>query len=246
MGEKDKRNGEPLDFCRTAPSAEQARASDADEPCDDYRAATGIGDSEGEGDAAGSPRPGKGDALVLIDIQNDFLRGGALEVPGGEEVVPVLNRYMKIFEEKGLPIIATRDWHPPDHRSFKQQGGPWPPHCVQETPGAAFAPGLHLPGSVVIVSTGAEAEKEGYSGFEEETLEHHLKRTEAKRLWVGGLATDYCVRHTVLDALRRGYEVLLLEDAVRAVDVTAGDGERAIQEMQSEGAKLVRLESLLD
>lgn len=244
MADTDKRNGEPLDFCRTAPSAEHASAAEADEPCDDFRAGTGISRSEAEADAV-SLQPGPGDALLLIDIQNDFLRGGALEVPGGDEVVPILNRYMKIFEDRGLPIIATRDWHPPDHSSFKAQGGPWPSHCVQGTPGAAFAPGLHLPGSAVIVSTGSDVAKDGYSGFEEETLEYRLKDAGVKRLWVGGLATDYCVRSTVLDALGRGYEVLLLEDAVRAVDVGPGDGQEAIEEMRSKGAKVSRLASVL-
>ena len=187
---------------------------------------------------------GKGDALVIVDVQRDFLPGGALAVPRGDEVVPVLNSYIRLFRDKGLPIIATRDWHPPNHCSFKKQGGPWPPHCVQDTPGAQFAPGLELPRDVIIISKATRPQEEAYSGFEGTDMDEKLKALGVKRLFVGGLATDYCVLSTVKDALKLGYRVYLLLDAIRAVDVNPGDGERAIEEMKSLGAIPITLEDL--
>ncbi len=187
---------------------------------------------------------GKGDALVIVDVQRDFLPGGALAVPRGDEVVPVLNGYIRLFRDKGLPIIATRDWHPPNHCSFKEQGGPWPPHCVQGTPGAQFAPGLELPRDVIIISKATRPQEEAYSGFEGTDMDEKLKALGVKRLFVGGLATDYCVLSTVKDALKLGYRVYLLLDAIRAVDVNPGDGERAIEEMKSLGAIPITLEDL--
>ena len=187
---------------------------------------------------------GKGDALVIVDVQRDFLPGGALAVPRGDEVVPVLNGYIRLFRDKGLPIIATRDWHPPNHCSFKEQGGPWPPHCVQGTPGAQFAPGLELPRDVIIISKATRPQEEAYSGFEGTDMDEKLKALGVKRLFVGGLATDYCVLGTVKDALKLGYRVYLLLDAIRAVDVNPGDGERAIEEMKSLGAIPITLEDL--
>ncbi len=187
---------------------------------------------------------GKGDALVIVDVQRDFLPGGALAVPRGDEVVPVLNGYIRLFRDKGLPIIATRDWHPPNHCSFKKQGGPWPPHCVQDTPGAQFAPGLELPRDVIIISKATRPQEEAYSGFEGTDMDEKLKALGVKRLFVGGLATDYCVLSTVKDALKLGYRVYLLLDAIRAVDVNPGDGERAIEEMKSLGAIPITLEDL--
>ena len=187
---------------------------------------------------------GKGDALVIVDVQRDFLPGGALAVPRGDEVVPVLNGYIRLFRDKGLPIIATRDWHPPNHCSFKEQGGPWPPHCVQDTPGAQFAPGLELPRDVIIISKATRPQEEAYSGFEGTDMDEKLKALGVKRLFVGGLATDYCVLSTVKDALKLGYRVYLLLDAIKAVDVNPGDGERAIEEMKSLGAIPITLEDL--
>ncbi len=187
---------------------------------------------------------GKGDALVIVDVQRDFLPGGALAVPRGDEVVPVLNGYIRLFRDKGLPIIATRDWHPPNHCSFKEQCGPWPPHCVQGTPGAQFAPGLELPRDVIIISKATRPQEEAYSGFEGTDMDEKLKALGVKRLFVGGLATDYCVLSTVKDALKLGYRVYLLLDAIRAVDVNPGDGERAIEEMKSLGAIPITLEDL--
>jgi nicotinamidase/pyrazinamidase len=178
-----------------------------------------------------------GDALIIVDVQNDFLPGGALAVPRGDEVVPVLNRYAAAFAARRLPVYATRDWHPKDHCSFKARGGPWPPHCMAETSGAAFAPGLALPPGSVVVSKATAADKDAYSGFEGTDLDARLKAQGVRRVFVGGLATDYCVLNTVRDAIRNGYEVALLGDAIRAVNVKPDDGPRAEQEMEQLGAR---------
>jgi nicotinamidase/pyrazinamidase len=177
-----------------------------------------------------------GDALLVVDVQRDFLPGGALAVPDGDRIVPVLQRHLERFERAGRPILFTRDWHPADHMSFRAQGGPWPPHCVAGTPGAGFAPGLDLPAAAQLVSKGTRPDAEAYSGFEGTGLAARLRQQGVQRLFVGGLATDYCVRATVLDALREGFEVLLLGDAVRAVDVRPGDGECALRDMLQAGA----------
>lgn len=179
---------------------------------------------------------GAGDALIVEDVQNDFLPGGSLAVPGGDEVIPVLNEYLALFVARGLPVFAARDWHPADHCSFRAQGGPWPPHCVAGTPGAQFAPALRLPPQARIVSKAYSAGAEAYSSFEGTDLAEQLRALEVKRVFVGGLATDYCVLNTVMDALRRGFATVLLRDAVRAVDVAPGDGERAIGQMADAGA----------
>lgn len=180
------------------------------------------------------PRPG--DALIVVDVQNDFLPGGSLAVPGGDLVVPVLNAVIAEFARLSLPIYATRDWHPADHCSFKAQGGPWPPHCVAGTLGAEFAPGLTLPPSAHIISKATTAEKDAYSGFAGTELDRLLREAGVKRLLVGGLATDYCVLSTVRDGRRGGYDLVLLLDAIRAVDVHPGDGDKAIAEMRQLGA----------
>jgi nicotinamidase/pyrazinamidase len=181
-------------------------------------------------------RPKSGDALIIVDVQNDFLPEGSLAVPDGDQVVAPLNRYAALFASLGLPVVATRDWHPPRHCSFRSQGGPWPPHCVAETKGAQFAPTLALPSSASVVSKATTPERDAYSGFEGTGLDAMLRRREVRRVFVGGLATDYCVLNTVKDARRLGYEVVLLRDAIRAVDVNPGDGDRAQKEMQRLGA----------
>ena len=180
--------------------------------------------------------PRKGDALIIIDVQNDFLPGGSLAVPDGEKIVPILNQYIALFEEASLPIFATRDWHPANHCSFVEQGGTWPSHCIANTPGAAFVQELLLPAAVPIISKAVLPEKESYSDFEDTDFDEQLRYLGVSRLYIGGLATDYCVRSTVLDGLRIGYTVFLLVDAVRAVDVQPGDGDRAIEEMKQKGA----------
>lgn len=180
-----------------------------------------------------------GDALILVDVQLDFLPGGSLAVPHGDEVVPALNRYIAVFRGLTFPIVATRDWHPPDHCSFRAQGGPWPSHCVAGSAGAHFATLLDLPCEAHIVSKATSRDRDAYSGFEGTGLDDWLRRAGASRVFVGGLATDYCVLNTVRDALRFGYATFLLLDAVRAVDVAAGDGARAIDEMRRLGAMAI-------
>lgn len=191
-------------------------------------------------------KPQKGDALIVVDVQLDFLPGGSLAVPRGDEVVPALNRYVAVFRGLTLPVVATRDWHPPDHCSFKAQGGPWPPHCIAGSDGARFSPLLDLPCEARIVSKATAADRDAYSGFEGTDLDVWLKGAGVARVFVGGLATDYCVLNTVRDALRFGYTVFLLEDAVRAVDMQAGDGGRAIAEMRSLGAASLDFGMLAD
>jgi len=184
-------------------------------------------------------KPQPGDALLIVDVQNDFLPGGSLAVPRGDEVVPVLNSYLKLFVAHNLPVYATRDWHPELHCSFHAQGGIWPPHCVAGTCGAEFAAALQLPSSAVIISKASTPEQDAYSGFQDTDLNSLLLAAKIRRLFIGGLATDYCVLNTVRDALRLGYQVFLLADAVRAVDVRAGDGLLAEKEMVGLGAQRI-------
>lgn len=185
-----------------------------------------------------------GDALVIVDVQSDFLAGGSLAVPRGDEVIAVLNDYLAAFQQAGLPVLATRDWHPSDHCSFQPQGGPWPPHCVAGSAGAAFAPGLKLPADAIVISKATDRHRDAYSGFEGSKLDRLLREAGIVRIFVGGLATDYCVLNTVRDALKLGYQTALLQDAVRAVDVHPGDGERAMAEMQEQGAMAVTLKQI--
>lgn len=174
-----------------------------------------------------------GDALVLVDVQNDFLPGGALAVPDGDAVVPVLNRWIEAACAAGVPIFATRDWHPPNHVSFAARGGPWPPHCVQHTEGAAFHPALALPEDATVVSKADAPDREAYSGFDGTDLAERLRSAGARRLFVGGLATDYCVRATALDARRAGFEVHLVPEGHRGIDPDST--RRALEEMAAEG-----------
>src|SRR6185312_13771368 len=168
------------------------------------------------------------DALIVVDVQNDFCPGGSLAVPEGDTVVPILNEYMSRAADAGIPIFASRDWHPPVTRHFAAQGGPWPPHCVQETRGAEFHPDLRLPPGTVVVSKGMSAEDQGYSALEAvlpdgQPLVDALRADGVTHLYVGGLATDYCVRATTLDALKEGFSTSVLVDASRPVDVQPGD-----------------------
>ncbi len=179
------------------------------------------------------------DAFILIDVQVDFCPGGALPVPYGHAVVPVLNRWLKPFIQAHRPVFASRDWHPHHHISFRERGGPWPPHCIQHTPGAAFHPDLAPPEGTVIVSKGTDPERDAYSAFDGTDLGERLRRLGVRRLTVGGLALDYCVRATVLDALGAGLAVRLLERGTRAVEVHSGDGARALAELGAAGAEIV-------
>jgi len=179
-----------------------------------------------------------GDALIVVDVQQDFLPGGALGVPAGDEVIPALNRAITLFERAGLPVYYSRDWHTPDHCSFKAQGGPWPPHCIAGSEGAAFATALRMPDDAAVISKATSRAQDAYSAFQGTTLAQQLETAGVRRVFIGGLATDYCVKATVLDARANGFEVEVLGDAVRAVEVQPGDGERALQEMLKSGANL--------
>jgi nicotinamidase/pyrazinamidase len=180
-----------------------------------------------------------GDALLIVDIQKDFLPGGRLAIADGNDVLPVLLSCISTFESRGLPIFATRDWHPQNHRSFTEQGGVWPIHCVADSPGAKPPSSFRLPSSTVIVTKGTAPETEGYSGFQGTKLDAQLKEADVRRLFVGGLATDYCVLNTVKDALNFGYQVYLLSDAIRAVNLQPNDGSKAIEAMRQQGAILI-------
>ncbi|MDX6611992.1 MAG: nicotinamidase/pyrazinamidase [Blastocatellia bacterium] len=174
-------------------------------------------------------------ALIVVDVQNDFCPGGSLAVAHGDEVVAPLNKLIAEFLERGEPVFKSRDWHSPQTRHFAAYGGTWPAHCVQDTKGAEFHSLLLDDMHIRIVSKGL-GDTDCYSAFDETDLDLQLKRLGIEEVWIGGLATDYCVKSTVLDALRKGYRVIALTDAMRAVDVKAGDGERAIKEMREAGA----------
>ncbi|MFQ5585506.1 MAG: bifunctional nicotinamidase/pyrazinamidase [Thermodesulfobacteriota bacterium] len=183
----------------------------------------------------------KNSALLIVDLQNDFCPGGALAVPEGDKVVPVLNEYISIFNEAGLPIYASRDWHPVVTKHFKEYGGLWPPHCVQGTRGAEFHPALQLPPDTIILTKGEDPDKDSYSAFQAldeggRPFTESLLEKGVDHLYAGGLATDYCVKASVLDAIDEGFTVTLLTDAVRGVELEAGDSERALDEMTGKGA----------
>jgi len=178
----------------------------------------------------------KHSALIVVDMQRDFCEGGALPVPGCSEIIPRVNEYVSMFSKLGLPIIASRDWHPPNHMSFKEFGGPWPAHCVQGSEGAEFHPDLKLPEDTVVISKATQPDKEAYSAFDGTELHYVLTLRGVKRVFVCGVATDYCVKATALDALRLGYEVVLLVDAVAGV--AKETSEEALREVLKEGGVL--------
>ena len=169
-----------------------------------------------------------------------------MPVPEGDQVIPVLNDYIQIFKKVNVGIFATRDWHPPNHISFKALGGPWPPHCVQNTKGAKFHPDLKLPSDTTIVLKAIDPLKEAYSGFDGTRLASTLKTQVVKRVFVGGLATDYCVKNTVLDALKLSFDTVLLFDAVCGINEKLGDAAKAIEEMVERGAEKGNLTDFLD
>ncbi|MBS0423360.1 MAG: isochorismatase family protein [Proteobacteria bacterium] len=188
--------------------------------------------------------PAAGDALIVVDMQNDFLPGGSLAVAGGNDIIPQLNRYLAYFAAHRLPVVATRDWHPPDHYSFQPQGGPWPPHCIAGSDGAAFHSGLELPITTHIVSKATARENDAYSAFSGTQLDELLQALHIRRVFVGDIATEYCVFNTVKDALRLRYAAFVLEDAVRAIERQSGGGQRALQEMVYLGAQFIHYEEL--
>ncbi len=178
-------------------------------------------------------------ALIVVDGQNDFCPGGSLAVSNGDEVVAPLNKLIKEFLDRGEPVYKTRDWHPPQTKHFQIYGGVWPVHCVQGTRGAEFHPDLNDDPRVTIISKGIDESADGYSGFDGTNLASLLREEGVGEVWVGGLATDYCVKHTVLDALKEGFEVSALADAMRAVNLNPEDGAKAVEEMRETGAEIV-------
>ena len=189
-------------------------------------------------------------ALIIVDVQNDYCPGGALEVPEGDRVIGPINRAVEYFITAGLPILASRDVHAPASKHFRDFGGVWPIHCVHDSKGAAFHPSLHLPEGTILLTKGMNPEMHGYSAFEAETnngmmMADLLRMLEVRSLYVCGLATDYCVLCTTLDALRRGFRVAVLTDAVAGVDIVPGSSDSAIEDMANAGAQLTTVEELL-
>lgn len=188
-------------------------------------------------------------ALLIVDVQNDFCPGGALGIPSGDKIVPRINRYIKIFFKKKLPVFATRDWHPVKTKHFKDFGGVWPAHCIHNTRGALFHPGLKLPKGVFLLYKGIDPQKDSYSVFHAEDdngvpFAHILTKLGINELYIAGLATDYCVRFSARDAIRRGFKVKLLMDAIQGADLKPKDSENAVKEMVKEGAKKITLKDI--
>ena len=184
-------------------------------------------------------------ALIIVDMQNDFMPGGALPVKDADLIIPIINKYIEKFRDRRRPVYATRDWHPENHISFNTRGGPWPPHCIQGTKGAEFHKDLNLPDDVIIVNKADNPDKDAYSGFQDTFLDIDLRRRGVSRIFVAGVATEYCVKSTVIDGLNLGYEVILLIDAIKGVDLNPGDSEKAIEETLMRGAILATLDEVL-
>jgi nicotinamidase/pyrazinamidase len=180
------------------------------------------------------------DALIVVDPQNDFCPGGSLAVPEGDTIFPAVNRAMPRFRH----VLATQDWHPPEHRYFQEYGGPWPYHCLQGTRGAEFHPGLDARGIQEVVQKGIDPNLDGYSGFAGTDLAQRLHARAVRRVFIAGLATDYCVKATAIEAISNGFETYVLTDAIRPVEVQPGDGERALQAMVDAGVKPITTEAL--
>jgi nicotinamidase/pyrazinamidase len=178
-----------------------------------------------------------GDGLLIVDVQKDFCPGGALAIEEGDRIIPVLNYWIEQARRMDLPVYASRDWHPVDHISFKERGGPWPPHCIQDSNGAEFHPALHLPDNVVKVTTGVRFDHDQNSVFDGTGLSERLKRDGVRRLFIGGLALDVCVLASVVDARKAGFEVQLIEDAT--LPVNAEDGRKALLKIKESGAGIV-------
>lgn len=181
--------------------------------------------------------------LLVVDVQNDFSPGGALGIRGGNEIIPVINRWVDKFISRGYPLFYSRDWHPEVTRHFAQYGGIWPVHCVANTVGAQFHKDLHIPAEAVVLSKGTNPNRDDYSAFqattaEGETLEAVLRERSIEEIYLAGLATDYCIRETTLEALRLGFRVTVLVDACCGVDREQGDCDRALRKMEEEGARL--------
>ena len=188
-------------------------------------------------------------ALLVVDLQNDFCPGGSLAVPQGDKIIPAINKYIRIFARAGLPVFASRDWHPKKTAHFKKFGGTWPQHCVQGTKGAEFYPRLRLPKQAILLYKGMDPQEDSYSAFQARDtngvgLSRLLKCLRVKELYVGGLATDYCVKSSVLDALKKGWKVKLLTDAIKGVNLNPTDAQQAIIEMVRQGARKITLKDM--
>ncbi|MDP8234172.1 MAG: bifunctional nicotinamidase/pyrazinamidase [Candidatus Saelkia tenebricola] len=188
-------------------------------------------------------------AFLIIDLQNDFCLGGALAVPQGDQIIPVLNECIRVFIQKKLPVLVTRDWHPEKSSHFKEFGGLWPAHCVQNTKGAQFHPQLQLPENTIIISGGMNPNEDGYSAFDgvdSKGVEfvQVLKDLNIEELYIGGLATDYCVKQSVLDAVKYGFKVNLLIDAIKGVNISPNDSKVAIKEMLNSGVSAITLDEM--
>lgn len=188
-------------------------------------------------------------ALLVVDVQNDFCPGGALAVPQADKTIANLNKYIKIFSKNKLPIFASRDWHPVKTKHFRDFGGSWPVHCIQNTEGAAFHPKLRLPREVILLYKGMDPEKDSYSCFQAEdqrgmSFSSILKLFGIKEIYIGGLATDYCVKFSANDAIKQGFKVRLLMDAIKGVNLEPDDSEKAIKQMVKNGAKKLILKDI--
>lgn len=178
-------------------------------------------------------------ALIVVDVQNDFCPGGSLAVSHGDEVIAPLNKLMKEFLDRDEPVYKTRDWHPEKTKHFATYGGTWPVHCVQNTPGAEFHPDLLNDPRITVISKGFDETADGYSGFDGTQLAQLLRDEGVEEIWVGGLATDYCVKQTVVDGISNGFKVKALADTMRPVNVNPEDGRKALDEMSAVGAEIV-------
>uniref|UniRef100_A0A7J3QDM1 nicotinamidase n=1 Tax=Ignisphaera aggregans TaxID=334771 RepID=A0A7J3QDM1_9CREN len=183
------------------------------------------------------------DALIIVDMQNDFMPSGALPIENAHTIIPIINKYIKLFKDFGGTIVATRDWHPSNHISFNIRGGPWPPHCIQNTKGAEFHPLLELPSNTIVISKATDENKEAYSGFDSTELDSILKARKVKRVFICGVATEYCVKATAIDAINLGYQTFILIDAIKGVNKI--DSERVINELLSYGIIMLEIKDFI-
>jgi nicotinamidase/pyrazinamidase len=183
-----------------------------------------------------TPSLNERDALILVDCQYDFFPGGRLAVPEGDRIIPVINRWIDAAGKGGATVVATRDWHPPGHGSFTEQGGTWPEHCVQNTDGAELHAEIDLPEDTIIQSKGQDIDRDQYSGFDETGLADRLRERGVERVWIAGLAQDVCVKHTAIDAAKARFQTHVLLPATGAVNLNEGDDARAVEAMRDAGA----------
>lgn len=188
-------------------------------------------------------------ALLVVDVQRDFCPRGALGVRGGDKVIPVLNKYIDYFRKNKLPVFLSRDWHPKKTSHFKKFGGDWPAHCIQDTKGAEFHAKLKIPKEAFLIYKGMVPDKDSYSAFQAEdkyrnSLGNLLKILKVEELYIAGLATDYCVRFSARDAIKQGYKVRILTDAIKGVNFKPGDSKKTLNEMREEGATMITFKDL--